>query len=120
MQPAVPSVNLEVWTQGLAANWSASGYWDRVFGSGALGAVGPLKLNLTGRFLNATTQLVSHGMVQCSVELGASPAQQEAAAANQSSVVTRLHAMICSGRTMRRFWPPQQIRRRLPLTQGDT
>ena len=59
MQPADPAVMLDVWTQGLAANWSASGFWSRVFDSGALHAVGSLKLNLTGQFFNATTQLVS-------------------------------------------------------------
>ena len=67
MEPAVPSITLEVWTQGLAANWSASGFWDRVFGSGALHAIGRLKLNLTGQFLNATIQLVSpwHSAASC-------------------------------------------------------
>jgi hypothetical protein len=82
MQPTVPTVTLEVWTQGLAANWSASGFWDNVFSSGSLDAVGPLKLKLIGRFLNATTQLVSH-MAKCRflvILARSGPAQQEATA----------------------------------------
>lgn len=58
MQSALPAVTLEVWTQSLAANHTPSGYWNSVFKSGALNSVGPLGLKLTGRFLNATTQLV--------------------------------------------------------------
>lgn len=55
---ATPTVVLDVWTNSLAANFTPSVFWDRVFASGALNSIGPRQAQWTGTFLNATTYLV--------------------------------------------------------------
>jgi hypothetical protein len=59
LQLASTVVILNVWTDARGANFSPSAYWDGVFSSGCLDAIGPSDDRWTGDFLNATTLLRS-------------------------------------------------------------